>query len=363
MPSGQPAKGFRKRQQPADIAPEQQHLYSVCEQCGTQIKTASMRKHRNHCRAQRARVPAALPPGQTQLSFGNRRPPAQEQQQENAAGASHDGPQQQPENATTDAPQQQQPENADLNNDGPQQQQQPNAGANNDGLTANQAAPAGEQHGPLAAAVAQRLAAPVVQNVDQRDSDGEDTDDWETDSSSSTDSDSSAELDAAYGSDGDDDVDLDDDTPRPQFVEKWYYEITRQIDRDYMGVADSGNLRRGRICLAKTNGGQCYCHPYTANTKYDNFFFDPPNPLMRNRRIDGPGAFQLRRVYIWYPEYFFFPIVRHLPCPNCRSPAFVTKKGWNQVRRLSLSIDHGADCGVLECPRGQRTPSRVRSHL
>lgn len=120
--------------------------------------------------------------------------------------------------------------------------------------------------------------------------------------------------------------------------DEWMKTTLLSIDKLYCGTDPAtGNPSRRPMCLAaRKNPSACACAPAHKNTTWKNFFVDPPNPLMAGLDSADPALYWRKRHYIWYPEFFFHPQVKHIPCPGCKSVAGVIKKGWNAPVSVSL---------------------------
>jgi hypothetical protein len=73
----------------------------------------------------------------------------------------------------------------------------------------------------------------------------------------------------------------------------------------------------------------CACRPAIL-PKWKNIFKDPPDPLLL-KLSPLPVHYHRVRIYFWIPDYFYYHIVPHLPCPHCISAHNVKIIGWNET--------------------------------
>ena len=96
-------------------------------------------------------------------------------------------------------------------------------------------------------------------------------------------------------------------------------------------TSESGIKAKSSSCNAtKKNKTDCECRPENIQHGFENIFVDPPDPLFQKQDMGDPVLYFRRRLYFWVPELFYFPYVKHIPCPECGDvQGNVISKGWN----------------------------------
>ena len=106
---------------------------------------------------------------------------------------------------------------------------------------------------------------------------------------------------------------------------EWILPYMREIQ---FCISGSDHSKGSGVRCDAFYGQFCSCAP-RQNPNWKNCFKDPDDPIIAAIKTGEPlpASFNQVRVYFWIPELFYFPIVRHVPCPFC-TKGKGQRKGW-----------------------------------